>query len=373
MTDLPPSEVATELQRAAPPLSRVPPWLMRWGTAAWMIIGIVVVAAILYLGLARISTLIAPLVVAVVMGMLFHPLVDRLERSGVGRGLGAAIILLALAVIVVFALGLAVRGVFDQAGVISEQIELGWQQLQEVLAGLQIDFGEIESAVANLGSNAGAGVTGLLTATVSGVGLFFVGLFIGTFLLYYLLKDWHQITSWLAGHLGLPRDLAEGLIHDSTSSIRQHFYALTLTSIPIAIIIGLVMWVLGLPLAFTVVLVTFVTAYIPYIGAIVSGAFATLVALGSGGVADALIVLVAVLLTQNLLQTLLLTRLSSRQLRIHPIVNFGSTIIGATVAGILGATLSAPIVASALAAHRRISSYRWGRSPEYPESPDQGA
>jgi len=357
-TDVP-ADAPQEAGLAAPPLSRVPPWLMRWGTAAWMVIGILILAAVAYLGLARISTLVAPLVVAVVMGMLFHQLVDRLERSGVGRALGATIILLGLAMTVILALGLAVRGVFDQAGVIKAQVELGWQQLQDVLAGLQIDFSSIEEAVSNLGSNAGSGITGLLTATVSGLGLFFVGLFIGTFLLYYLLKDWHRLTSWLAGHVALPRDLAEGLIHDTTASIRQYFYALTLTSVPIAVIIGLVMWVLGLPLAFTVVLVTFVTAYIPYIGAIVSGAFATLVALGSGGVTDALIVLAAVLLTQNVLQTLLLMRLSSRQLQIHPIVNFASTIVGATIAGILGATLSAPVVASAIAAHRRITGYRW--------------
>ena len=82
-----PADLTQELARATPPLSRVPAWLIRWGTAAWMLIGIFIVAAVAYLGLARISTLVAPLVVAVVMGMLFHQLVDRLERSGVGREL----------------------------------------------------------------------------------------------------------------------------------------------------------------------------------------------------------------------------------------------------------------------------------------------
>ncbi len=344
---------------ATAPLARIPGWLLRMGITAWMLIGFLILAIAIYLGSAQISTLLSPLVVAVVMGMLFHPLVDRLQRVGIKRAMSAAIILLGLALTVAMALSLAVRGVFDQASVIADQVERGWQQLQDLVAGWGVDFSGLEDTIADLGSGASSGIGGILTATVSSVGLFLVGVLIGTFLLYYLLKDWHVITDWVSGHVGLPQDLARGLIQDATTSIRQYFYALTMTSIPIAIVIGLVMWLLGLPLAFTVVLVTFVTSYIPYLGAIVSGAFATLVALGSGGLTDALIVLGAVLLTQNLLQTVMLTRLSSATLHIHPIVNFGSTIIGATLAGILGATLSAPIVASFMAAQRRVAAYRW--------------
>lgn len=348
-------------QRAisSPPLSRVPGWLWRGGVSAWMAIGLLVVVVAVYLGLSQISTLIAPLVVAVVMGMLFHPLADRLHAFGLGRGLSAAIILFAVSVVVGLSLALAVAGVFDQAGEIAHSLQVGWEQVRDYLVDLGVDLSEIDDIIGDIGASAGSGIGGLITSTVSSLGLFAIGLFIGIFLLYYLLKDWHVVTRWVAGHVGLPRDLASGLIDDATTSIRQYFYALTMTSIPVAVIIGLVMWALGLPLAFTVVLVTFVTAYIPYLGAIFSGAFATLVALGSGGITDALIVLAAVLITQNLLQTLMLTRLSSATLHIHPIVNFGSTIVGATLAGILGATLSAPIVASIIAAKRRLVSYRW--------------
>ncbi len=79
--------------------------------------------------------------------------------------------------------------------------------------------------------------------------------------------------------------------------------------------------------------------------------------------------LAVVLLTQNVLQTIMLTKLSSDQLHIHPIVNLSSTIIGATLAGILGATLSAPLVAIVMATHRRLTEYRWSQAPE-PADPD---
>ncbi len=125
-----------------------------------------------------------------------------------------------------------------------------------------------------------------------------------------------------------------------------------------AIIIGVAMLILDIPLAFTVILVTFVTSFIPYLGAIVSGAFAVLVALGAAGVQEAIIILIVVLLAQNVVQTLMLTKVTSDKLRIHPIVNLGSTVIGATLAGVVGATLSAPAVATAISVSRRISQYR---------------
>ena len=118
------------------------------------------------------------------------------------------------------------------------------------------------------------------------------------------------------------------------------------------------MLVLDIPLAFTVALVTFVTSFIPYLGAIVSGAFAVLVALGAGGLQDAVIMLIVVLVTQNVIQTLLLTKVTSDKLALHPIVNLGSTIVGATLAGLVGATLSAPIVATLIAVRKRIITYR---------------
>ena len=113
---------------------------------------------------------------------------------------------------------------------------------------------------------------------------------------------------------------------------------------------------LDVPLAFAIALVTLVTSYVPYLGAIVSGAFATLIALGAQGPTVALIMLVVILVVQNVVQTLVLTRVTSDSLSIHPMVNLGSTIVGATLAGILGATLSAPLVAMVIRVRARLTA-----------------
>lgn len=337
-------------------MSQVPQWLRRLGVTAWLTLGVIALVVVAYYGLAQLSGLLVPLVVAAVIGMIFHPVVDRLQRLGIPRAPGAGIVLLGLAGIAGVSLFLAVKGVIDQGDLIVVQLEEGWAVLQSWMAEQGISLEGLSNLWKSL-SASGTGAGGLVQAGFSGIAAFLLGMFVGTFLLFYLLKDWAPIRDWVAAHVGLPRDLGSGLIDDATDSIRRYFYGLAITSIPVAVLIGLAMLLLGIPLAFTVALVTFVTSFIPYLGAIVSGAFAVLVALGSGGLTDGLIMLVVVLVTQNLVQTLLLTKVTSDKLSLHPIVNLGSTLIGATLAGLVGATLSAPLVATVLAARKRLVEY----------------
>jgi predicted PurR-regulated permease PerM len=59
-----------------------------------------------------------------------------------------------------------------------------------------------------------------------------------------------------------------------------------------------------------------------------------------------------------LVQTLVQNKLTSDRLQIHPLASFASTIVGAALAGILGATLSAPAVATLVRMAGRIGAYR---------------
>lgn len=68
--------------------------------------------------------------------------------------------------------------------------------------------------------------------------------------------------------------------------------------------------------------------------------------------------LIVILVAQNVVQPLIQRRLERDTLDLHPIVSFGSTIVGSVLAGVLGATLSAPFVAMILRAYHRIKAYR---------------
>ena len=333
--------------------------LTRLGIRAWMVVGIGLAVLLVIALLAQISGLVVPLVIASVMGALLAPLVDRMERARVPRGIGSGTVLLGLFGLVAGSLWIVVAGVSEQAGEISAQLTAGLALINQQLSEWGIDIGttsELMGQVTDFFTGSAAGLSSLLSGLLSNVASFVVGTLVAVFLLFYVLLDWHRLTRWVSSHLAVDQAMGEGVVDDAVSSIRQYFGGLTISAVVTSVLIGASAALLDVPLAFAIALVTLVTSYVPYLGAIVSGAFATLIALGAQGPTVALIMLVVILVVQNVVQTLVLTRVTSDSLSIHPMVNLGSTIVGATLAGILGATLSAPLVAMVIRVRARLTA-----------------
>lgn len=321
--------------------------LERWGRRAWAFVGIALAAATIYVSASLISSLVIPLVVAVVVGALFAPVCTWLARW-IPRRFAAAVVLLGLTAVAVGAITIAVRGVVSQASVIGRELADGFEGLQAYLADLGIEPPGLSAAPGELPAWEASLVSGLsaqLGTLFSGTTAFLAGSAIGVFLLYFILADWDSLTRWSSRRLGVAEDIGAGIIDDSIWSLRKHFLALTVSSSIVSIIVGVAAVLLGIPAAFSIALVTFVTSYVPFLGAIVSGAFAVLIALGAGGFEVALIMLVVIVIAQNPVQTLIQTVLTRDALKLHPIVILGSTVIGAALFGLLGAALSNPIVA----------------------------
>jgi predicted PurR-regulated permease PerM len=113
-----------------------------------------------------------------------------------------------------------------------------------------------------------------------------------------------------------------------------------------------------LPLAALV----FLGAFIPIVGASVSGAVAVLIALVDRGWVVALIVLGAVILVQQLEGHVLQPLIMGRAVAVHPLVVIIGIACGATLAGIIGALVSVPLIAVLYTAVRRLAR----RRPEVP-------
>ena len=332
--------------------------LRRWGLRSWYLVGISAATVICFSALSVISGLVIPLIVAVVVAMLFAPLTDLLERV-MPRALAAGVVLLGLLAVSIASLAVAVNGVVEQAPEVGRQLAVGIERIGDWIDESGWTGSDAESVVDDLGDLWSAivpGATDRLSSVFSSATSFMIGSLVAVFLLYFGLKDWDQLSTWTARHLGVAEDVGRDIVDDSTWSIRQYFIALTISSVIVAVIVGVAIWILGLPLAFTIAVVTFATSYVPYLGAIVSGALATVIALGSGGFTDAVIVLVVVLVAQNVVQTVVQTKLTEGRLALHPIVIFGSTIAGGAVFGILGAALSTPAVAIGVRVLRRLNA-----------------
>ena len=104
---------------------------------------------------------------------------------------------------------------------------------------------------------------------------------------------------------------------------------------------------LDVPLAGTIAVVTFVTAYIPFIGAFVAGAFAVILALGSQGTNTALIMLVIVILANGMLQNIVQPIAFGATLKLNPLVVLVVTIASGSLFGMIGLVLAAPLTSAA--------------------------
>ena len=114
--------------------------------------------------------------------------------------------------------------------------------------------------------------------------------------------------------------------------------------------------VLGVPLVGTIALVSFVTSYVPYLGAFVAGAFAVLIAYGSGGLGVALAMLAVVLLANNTIQNLVEPFAFGTRLRLHPLAVLLTVTTATMLFGVMGAILAAPLTSAAVNAYHQVRS-----------------
>jgi predicted PurR-regulated permease PerM len=183
---------------------------------------------------------------------------------------------------------------------------------------------------------------------IQGIASFVFGLSLTVFSLFFLLKDGPTMRAWIDRHLGVPEPVARTITGGVIRSLQGYFRGVTLVAGFNGIVVGLAALILGVPLAGTIAVVTFVTAYVPFIGAFVAGTFAVVIALGAKGTATAVIMLVVVILANGLLQNLVQPFAMGSALDLHPLAVLVLTIGAGCVFGMIGLILAAPIASAAV-------------------------
>jgi predicted PurR-regulated permease PerM len=140
--------------------------------------------------------------------------------------------------------------------------------------------------------------------------------------------------------------------------MRGYFRGVTIVSAFNGIVVTVGALILGVPLAGTIGVVTMITAYIPYIGALVAGAFAVVIALGANGTTTALIMLVIVLLANGLLQNIVQPFAMGAALDLHPLAVLVLTIGAGCVFGMFGLVLAAPLASATVHIMRDLTRAR---------------
>ncbi|HET7454762.1 MAG TPA: AI-2E family transporter [Solirubrobacterales bacterium] len=332
-------------------LFAAPQWLRDLGFSAWLLVGVgaALVAAIWMLSLTE--TIVMPLITAAIIASVASPLVGWLRRHGLPRGVGAALVLLAI-VAIAFGVGLIVlAGISSQADGLSARLQEGASQIESWARDLGVKAPTAADANAEASASISSAFQALTQGLLGGIDrLASLAVFLSftALSLFFLLKDGPTIGGFIERHLGMPVPAAHSMLGRLAESMRGYFLGVTVVAAWSALIVGVGSLLLGVPLAGTIAVVTFLGGYVPYLGAWTAGAFAVLIALGGSSPETAAALAVIVLLANGVLQQLVQPIAYGAALQLHPLAVLIATIAGGCLFGTVGLVLAAPLLSAAV-------------------------
>jgi len=320
-------------------------------TLSWQTLLVLLMTWVVLWILGRMWSVIWPLVVALLLTTLAWPLTRFLRQHRWRPALAASAVtvlflLIAAGIIVLIAVPVA-----SQSGELTTGVVDGIQQLREWAAGPPLNIGDdqvtqaFDAGVARIQDSVGS----IVTVTLTGVGTIVNGLVttvLAIFLMFFFLKDGPRFLPWLAGQLpgrlatDVPVVAARGWDTLGAFVRSQAFVGLL-----DAVFIGVGLWIVGVPLVLPLAVLTFVSAFVPIVGALFAGFVAVLIALVSNGWTDALIVLGIIVAVQQLEGNVFQPMIQSRGLGLHAAVILLAVTLGGSLAGIVGSLLAVPVAA----------------------------
>jgi putative heme transporter len=331
-------------------LFAAPRWLRDLGRTSWLAVGITlaIVGAVWILALTQ--TIVAPVITAAVVAAVASPLVSWLTHHHVGRGLAAALLLVAAIVLGIGIVMLVVGGITGESSELKAELASAKDTLTGWATDLGVDKSTAESAKDKASSSLSDAVPALLNGLEVGVKrlsslAFYLAL--TALSLFFLLKDGPMIRSWAEGHMRVPRPVAHQIGTRVLESLRGYFVGVTFVALFNAAVVGTGALILGVPVPGTIAGITFLGAYIPYLGAWGAGAFSVLIALGGAGTDAAAGMIVVQLLANGILQQLVQPIAMGAALGIHPLAVLIVTIAGGALFGAVGLILAAPLTSAA--------------------------
>lgn len=336
---------------------------------AWRVLVLAAFVALAWWLLQYFSAVAVPLAVGVLLAALLAPLNARLRQWSWPPALAAAGSLVAMAAVVIgvfVAIGAQVARewpeLFAQSGkafatmvtwLASGPLHIDQAQLDGYLTQFSTWVNDSRAELAAVAAQAGVGV-----------GHFLAGLAIALIATFFFLASgrtiWRGVARLLPQHYQASTERAAGR---GWGSLVAYMRAQVLVALVDAIGILIGALVLQLPMAWALFALTFVTAFVPVVGAVLAGTVACALALVTHGPVSALIMLgitVAVMETEgHFLQPILLGRAVS----LHPLAVLLGLAVGATLAGIVGALLAIPVLAFSVAFVRGLDPDRFGGRP----------
>jgi putative heme transporter len=341
------------------------PWGLDLAAAwAWRLIIIGIGAYALFRGIEFFAELTIPVIVALLVSALGSPAVSAMERVGIRRGLGAAVVVLGGLALVATMLAFAGQQVVSGANDLATQVSDGLGEIRNWLntGPFHLSDKQINDYIQNAqDSLATKAKQGAFLSQVTNLGSvlthLLAGLFLVLFSTYFFLADGDRIWAWfvrLAPRTARARVDSSGRV--AWISLTQFVRATVIVAVTDAIGVMIAASILRVQFVLAIGVLVFLGAFIPIVGAFVAGTVAVLVALVDHGWVVALIMLGAVVLVQQIESHVLQPFLMGRFVSLHPLGVIVAIAAGILVAGVPGALVAVPFAAAANAVAQHLAS-----------------
>ncbi|MGY1669133.1 AI-2E family transporter [Geodermatophilus sp. SYSU D00710] len=351
----------------------MPAWTVRTLSRCGAVLGLAGVVWVVWRLVVSLPFLSLTAALSVVLAAAAAPLAARLRRTGLTDGWAALVCVLlfsaglvALGALVGFRTTAALRDLTRPLAAAVDRVRV-WL----VEGPLELDSAQVTDLRNRLVSwlfevtpDPAEGARTVLAAAA--------GLFLVLFLTFFLLKDGRRMWSWFLVRTPVGRrSQVDGAGRAAWRTLSRYTGGLVVVALIDAVGIGLALLLLGVPLWISLTLLTFLGAFVPLLGATVSGVVAVLVTMVTNGVADAAVVLVVVLVVQQLEGNVLQPLVMQRAVSLHPVVTLGAVTAGTLLLGIAGALLAVPVVAVVYRVAEHVRTHPVVTQPSHP-APDPG-
>lgn len=327
-----------------------PTGLVRASDVAWRGLVVALAIAVIVYVLVAIRFVALPVFIAMLVAAALVPLVGALERRRWPTLLATWTVFGGFVLALVGLSFVVIPAMVDEFKGLGETIARGVDDFEQWLVEgpTSLDREQID----RYREDAGQYVERFLRSSgghvVFAVAEGIAGVILSIVLSFFFIKDGRRFQTWTLAHVP-PRhhELTTALAGRAWSALGAYLRGAAALGGVEAVIIGITLWLVGADLIIPVVILTFLGGFFPIVGAVVAGVIASLVALVSGGPADAAIVGLVALAVQQLDNDLLAPLIYGRIVRLHPVTILIALAVGGTTAGIAGAFLAVPVVAVA--------------------------
>ena len=353
-----PAEVRTPVGRPAVPrpLAVAAAW-------SWRLLVVAAAGALIVWLLIRLRIVVLPVVLALLVTTVLTPPARWLRARGWPRALASWAVLLAALLVLLGGMAGVSWQTAESSGDLDVNVEQGIEEVQQWLIdgplGIprervdQVDEQAREWLSSGDGLVSSVGVDQARTALeVLG------GLLLTIVLVFFFINDGDRIWGWFTRRMGSRAGPhADEAGRRAWRALGGFVRGSAIVATVDAVLIGLAIALLGVPLVIPLAALTFIGGFLPLVGAVVAGAVAVLVALATQGVVTALILLAVVIAVQQVEGNILQPVVMSRAVSLHPIAILLAVGAGAAVGGIVGAFLAVPTAAAGAA----VAGYAWER------------